>query len=103
MTYVPTMPLGQIPTSVKTSENKSSVTADDKDLKEAAKKFEASFISQMLKHGGLAKALTTTGGKGADAFTGFYIDQLATRVADQGGFGLAENIYTQLLKYKDSE
>ncbi len=75
----------------------------DAELRETAEKFEASFIAQMLKHGGLAKALTTTGGKDTEAFTTFYIEQLANKVVDNGGFGLADNIYEQLRKYNSEK
>ncbi|WP_306252786.1 rod-binding protein [Parvularcula sp. IMCC14364] len=74
---------------------------EDADLRAMAQKFEASFISQMLKHSGLPKALQSAGGQGTDAFSVFYIDQLSTRIADQGGFGIADNIYEQLAKYEE--
>ncbi|GGD12307.1 rod-binding protein [Aquisalinus flavus] len=70
-------------------------------LRDAAKRFEQSFIAQMLVYSGLADSLTSGDGKGAEAFTTFYIDQLAERLADQGGFGLADTIYKRLAVYQD--
>lgn len=70
-------------------------------LRDAAKRFEQSFIAQMLTYSGLADSLTSGDGKGAEAFTTFYIDQLAERLSDQGGFGLADTIYKRLAVYQD--
>lgn len=74
---------------------------EDAKIRQAAKEFEQSFIAQMLTHSGIAEALTAGGGKGADAFTGFYIDQLAEKLADEGGFGLADSIYDRLIRYNE--
>ena len=74
---------------------------DEARLREAAKRFEQSFIAQMLTYSGLADSLTSGDGKGAEAFTTFYIDQLAERLSDQGGFGLADTIYKRLAVYQD--
>ena len=77
----------------------SAVPPDDVEqerLRQAAKDFEASYIAQMLTFSGLAKALSSGDGKGADAFTGFYVEKIAQTIADKGGFGLAEGIYQQL-------
>ncbi|NHK26330.1 hypothetical protein FF098_000240 [Parvularcula flava] len=69
-------------------------------LRDAAKRFEQSFIAQMLTYSGLAESLTSGDGEGAEAFTTFYIDQLAERLSDQGGFGLADTIYKRLAVYQ---
>ncbi|MCI5047308.1 MAG: rod-binding protein [Aquisalinus sp.] len=84
-----------------TPEGSGAAKPDDPELRAMAQKFEASFIAQMLKHSGLPKALESAGGQGTDAFSVFYIDQLSSRIADQGGFGIADNIYDQLAKYEE--
>lgn len=72
----------------------------DKDaLKAVAKDFETAFIAQMLTHSGLAESLTSGEGKMAAAFGSFYVEQLAERMADQGGIGMADSIYKQLERY----
>ena len=73
-------------------------TAEDEDQKlmQKSREFEAVFIGQMLTFSGLDKALTMGGGSDASAFTGMYIQQFAEQIADKGGFGLAEKIYTQM-------
>lgn len=75
-------------------------SAQNKDaLKAVAKDFETAFIAQMLTHSGLAESLTSGEGKMAAAFGSFYVEQLAERMADQGGIGMADSIYKQLERY----
>jgi flagellar protein FlgJ len=72
----------------------------DKDaLKAVAKDFETAFIAQMLTHSGLTESLTSGEGKMAAAFGSFYVEQLAERMAEDGGFGMADSIYEQLERY----
>ena len=68
----------------------------DELIKQRAKEFEAAFVAQMLKHGGLSEAISSESGFGGEAFASLMIEEVATSLADQGGFGLAENIYQQL-------
>lgn len=71
-------------------------------LKASAKDFETAFIAQMLTHSGLAESMTSGEGKMAAAFGSFYVEQLAERMSDQGGFGMADSIYRQLDRYTDA-
>jgi len=66
------------------------------ELKQAAKDFEAAFISQMLTFSGLGEALVSGEGKMASAFTGFFIEALSEDLAETGSFGLAEKFYETL-------
>ena len=71
----------------------------DAQLKEQAREFEAVFVSQMLKHTGLTEALSGEGEKfGGEAFASMLTDQFAADLVEDGGFGLAEEIYQQLLE-----
>ena len=54
----------------------------------------------MLKHSGFAESLTSNGGKDVSAFSGFYLEQIATSISERGGFGLADTIYTQLKRFE---
>ena len=63
-----------------------------------AKKFEASFIAQMLNHSGLAKALTAAGGEDVASFSQFYMESIAEDITEDGGFGIAEKIYNYIEK-----
>jgi flagellar protein FlgJ len=87
--------------TVKPTPENTAVHAQDKDaLKAVAKDFETAFIAQMLTHSGLAESLTSGEGKMAAAFGSFYVEQLAERMADQGGIGMADSIYKQLERYE---
>lgn len=53
----------------------------------------------MLKHAGLTEALSGGGGKfGGEAFSNMLTEQYAGELIENGGFGLAEEIYQQLLE-----
>lgn len=98
--------INAIPTGALTGKGRDATTRetsveDEARLRDAAKRFEQSFIAQMLTYSGLAESLTSGEGKGAEAFTTFYIDQLAERLSDQGGFGLADTIYKRLAVYQN--
>ena len=62
------------------------------DIQNTALEFETIFIAQMLQFSGLAKALTTGGGKSVESFTQFYLEELAKDITDNGGFGIADKI-----------
>lgn len=89
--------------TVKPTSTSPATTAQDKEaLKAVAKDFETAFIAQMLTHSGLAESLTSGEGKMASAFGSFYVEQLASRMADQGGIGMADSIYKQLERYGEA-
>ncbi len=73
--------------------------ARDLRLHETAKAFEASFLAEMLKFAGVAEQRESFGGgAGETAFASFLTEQYANKFADNGGIGLAENIYQSLKK-----
>ena len=73
--------------------------ARDAQLREQAREFEAVFVSQMLKHAGLTEALSGSESKfGGEAFSNMLTEQYAHELIEDGGFGLAEEIYQQLLE-----
>ncbi len=67
-----------------------------------AREFEAAFIAQMLQFSGLAKALTTGGGKSVESFTQFYLEELAKDITNNGGFGIADKI-SAYIKMKEDD
>lgn len=74
-------------------------TARDAQLREQAREFEAVFVSQMLKHAGLTEALSGSESRfGGEAFSNMLTEQYANELIEDGGFGLAEEIYQQLLE-----
>lgn len=68
--------------------------ADEPALRAAAQKFEAAFLAEMLKHGGInAVPDGFGGGAGEDAFAGFLTQEYARLLVERGGLGLAEQIF----------
>lgn len=77
-------------------------TARDAQLRDQAREFEAVFIGQMLKHTGLTEAIGGDSGYGGEAFSNMLTEQYAGELLDNGGFGLAEEIYQQLVEKEKS-
>lgn len=65
-------------------------------LRETAKDFEAVFVKQMLQYAGLAEALGAGEDSAASSFADFALERIAEDIVDNGGFGLAEDVYLQL-------
>ncbi|MEM6413899.1 MAG: hypothetical protein AAF720_04510 [Pseudomonadota bacterium] len=66
--------------------------ARDKLMRDKANEFEAVFIGQFLKNAGLEKAF----GEEAGHFGQFLIEEFSERIAESGGFGVADQVYEQL-------
>ncbi len=77
---------------------------NESEIREVAVALEASFLSEMLKHGGLGKARDSFGGgAGEDAFSSLLVQEQATLMAKNGGIGLAEHIVSALLRSTDND
>lgn len=71
-------------------------------LRAAAVSLEASFLSEMLQHTGVARPPDFgSGGPGEDAFAGFLSTAYADALAQRGGIGLSEHIFQALLRQDD--
>ncbi|WP_291838925.1 rod-binding protein [Brevundimonas sp.] len=72
-------------------------------MRETAKQFEASFLSQMLKP--MFEGLKTDGiGGGGEAegqWRSFMIDAMAQQTVKAGGIGLADQVVAQMLKMQE--
>ncbi|HOO49806.1 MAG TPA: rod-binding protein [Alphaproteobacteria bacterium] len=72
---------------------------------QAAKEFEAVFISEMLKP--MFEMIdvddTFGGGKGEEVFRGMMVQEYGKIIANQGGIGLADHIQAELLKVQEQE
>ena len=77
-------------------------TAEDAALRESAKAFEAAFIKLMQDTAGFADAFGSGGSAPTESFASFVLQEIAEDMADQGGFGLAEDIYRQLASFDDA-
>ena len=67
------------------------------ELRDVAKAFEASFLSEMLKASGMGKSRSEFGGgAGEDAFSSMMVDEQAQLMVERGGIGLSESIFQSL-------
>lgn len=70
-------------------------------VKDAAQKFEASFLSimvQQMMQGVGGSDATFGGGQGEDMFKSFMSDAIAKQVARNGGIGMADTVSREMLK-----
>ena len=66
-------------------------------LRQAARRMEAAYLSEMLRAAGLDKAQSAFGGGAGEAqFASFLRQEHATALAERGGIGLADAIYQSL-------
>ncbi|TPE53581.1 rod-binding protein [Amaricoccus solimangrovi] len=69
----------------------------DRATRAAARAFEASFLSEMLRESGVnAASPAFGGGAGEEAFSSFLTEQYAAKLAERGGIGLSEAIFEAL-------
>ncbi len=79
-------------------------TAQDRALREAAEKLEASFLAEMLKAAGLGKSRSQFGGgAGEEQFSSFLVQEQATQMVKAGGIGLAETLFESLKEKTDEQ
>lgn len=73
-------------------------------LWEAAQKLEASFLSQMLKSAGFGSPRQSFGGgAGEEQFGSFLLQAQAEIIVQNGGIGLAENLFESLKERADGQ
>ncbi|MGV8928799.1 MAG: rod-binding protein [Brevundimonas sp.] len=72
-------------------------------MRETAKAFEASFLSQMLKpmFDGLATDGPFSGGEAEGTWRGFLVDAMAKQTVRAGGIGLADSVLAQMVKMQE--
>lgn len=91
MTPIPVMPAAVPPKTA------ASPLTDDARLLAAAKKLEATFLSEMLKSAGFdATRGAFGGGEGEDGFASFLRDAQAENMVAAGGIGLAESLFNAM-------
>ena len=79
------------------------VHESDAALREAAKKLEAGFLSEMLKSAGLGKpSQSFGGGAGEEHFASFLRQAQAESMVEAGGIGLSEALF-HALKERSNE
>lgn len=74
----------------------------DEALRAVARKLEAGFLAEMLRHTGLgAQSGEFGGGTGEDQFASFHRHAMAERMVQSGGIGLAESLHRALMERQD--
>lgn len=74
----------------------SSISLGEK--RDVAERLEASFLAEMLKHGGLGLKESTIGTGDESQFASFHRDALALQIVRSGGLGLADLIFKSLME-----
>ncbi len=79
-------------------------SGDNAKLREAAEEFESIFLSQMLQpmFNNVGKDTLTGGGPGTDIFKSMFVDEIGKAVSRAGGVGIADQVYTELLKLQEA-
>jgi Rod binding domain-containing protein len=72
-------------------------------IEEAAKEFEAVFLSEMIKpmFENVKPNALTGGGKGEEIFQGFMVQEYGKIMADRGGIGIAEHVKAELIRLQE--
>lgn len=73
-------------------------------LRKSANEFESQFVSQML--GPLFEGIQTDetfgGGRGEEMFRPMLIEQFGKQITQRGGFGIAKQVYAELLRAQEA-
>jgi flagellar protein FlgJ len=79
-------------------------TESERQAKDACKEFEALFINMMLKElrATINKSGLMDGGKAEELYTSLMDTQMSREMAAQGGIGLAEMLYRQMMEASGS-
>lgn len=74
-------------------------------IEEAAKDFEAMFVSEMMKpmFEGLKPNSLFGGGKTEEVFRGMLIDEYGKDIAARGGLGIADQVKEQLIRAQQGQ
>lgn len=68
-------------------------------LRELSQELEATFLTEMLKHAGMAETRDGFGGGiGEEQFSSMLLQEHAKQITANGGIGLAENLFQALVK-----
>lgn len=76
---------------------------DPKSVDQAAKDFEAVFISQMLSHmwEGVKADETFGGGEAENTWRGMMVEQYGKQIASAGGIGMADELKAEMLRMQE--
>ncbi|MEQ7155893.1 rod-binding protein [Brevundimonas aurifodinae] len=80
-------------------------TTDARRMRETAERFEASFLSQMLKpmFEGLQTDGLFGGGEAEATWRSFLIDEMAKKTVQSGGVGLADTVMAEMIRMQSQQ
>lgn len=83
----------------------SSAKPEDPAARKAAEEFEAVFLNELLSHldQGLEAEAPFSGGSAEGIYRSLFNDSVAQEIAKQGGIGIADNIYAEILKMQEAK
>ena len=86
-----------------TMAEKSGEIKNIRQIEEAAKEFEAVFLTEMFKpmFENIKPNTLTGGGKGEQIFNGFLLQEYGQMLADKGGVGIAEHVKAELIRIQE--
>lgn len=74
-------------------------------IRQAAKQFEAVFVTQMLEP--MFESVSTDGmfggGHAESVYRSFLVQEIGEQIADQGGFGIAESVAREMLALQEAQ
>ncbi len=98
-----TLSLGQSTKIARLQQSGKLQQTDNKEqAKQAAQDFEAVFVTEFLKN--IFPKETNElfgGGHGEKAYKSFLLDEYGKSIAKQGGFGIAQQVYKELIKTQE--
>ncbi|CAO3424172.1 rod-binding protein [Azospirillum endophyticum] len=73
-------------------------------LRKSAGEFESQFVSQMLSpmFEGIQTDETFGGGRGEEMFRPMLVEQFGKQITQRGGFGIAKQVYEELLRAQEA-
>ena len=82
---------------------KADSTGSVENMRKVAEEFEASFLSQMLQpmFANLGAEKPFGGGTGEDMWRSLQVDEYGKAIAQQGGIGIADNVFREMLKLQE--
>lgn len=98
-TAIPAEAAMMVPKSI----HKPIARGNSEQLLQTAREFEASFLSQMLKpmFANLGAEEPFGGGMGEDMWRSLQVDEYGKAIAQNGGIGLADNVFREMLKLQE--
>lgn len=95
---ISTVPISQHPPAGKAERQQTQVD-------QAAREFEAMFISEMMKpmFEDISVEAPFGGGKGEEVFRGFLLQEYGKIIADRGGFGLSDSVRAQMILMQNAK